>query len=142
MCEAFAYCLAPINSGEPDKPIVFQAYNSEKVVISAMQSLDSWQLDTKGIYVTQVDWDLLQQNFVIQGNTVMNLARWPNNVDGDPFTQNTLRNTTGSALDGKPDAGAYELNTQWEAGIDWDPTYGPSGRGCYGLPSETCEHAK
>ncbi|WP_017445526.1 right-handed parallel beta-helix repeat-containing protein [Gayadomonas joobiniege] len=88
--------LSPVNSGEAGKPIIFQSYPDEKVVITAMQSLTGWQHDKGDVYVTQVDWDLGQQNFVMQGNTAMDLARWPNNIDGDPFTQNSLRNTGGS----------------------------------------------
>lgn len=89
--------LAPANSGAENNPIVFQSYEDEKVIISAMQNLSGWQLDQANIYVTDVDWDLGQQNFVMQDNVAMDLARWPNNIDGDPFTQNALRNTGGSS---------------------------------------------
>ncbi|MDU0354067.1 right-handed parallel beta-helix repeat-containing protein [Paraglaciecola aquimarina] len=88
--------LAPTNSGRENEPIIFQSYNNEKVVISAMQALSNWQHDVNNVYVTQVDWDLEQQNFVMQGDTVMDLARWPDNIDGDPFSPNALRNTGGS----------------------------------------------
>ncbi|WP_158971528.1 right-handed parallel beta-helix repeat-containing protein [Paraglaciecola sp. L3A3] len=91
--------LAPVNSGAENNPIVFQSYDNEKVIISAMQAVNNWSLDSENIYVTQIDWDLGQANFVMQGNTAMDLARWPDNIDGDPFTQNSLRNTGGSGSD-------------------------------------------
>lgn len=91
--------LRPNRSGTAGNPIVFQAYQGEKVVISAMQALSGWYLDRGNVYATQVDWDLGQQNFVMSGDTVLDLARWPNNGDGQVFTKDTLRNTTGSGPD-------------------------------------------
>lgn len=91
--------LTPSNSGVENSPIVFQAYQDEKVVITAMETVNNWQLDKDNIYVADVDWGLGQQNFVLQGSTAMDLARWPNNSDGDPFTQDALRNTGGSGSD-------------------------------------------
>ncbi|MFC4097336.1 T9SS type A sorting domain-containing protein [Euzebyella saccharophila] len=39
----------------------------------------------------------------------------------------------------KPDVGAYEFGgAYWTAGISWNPKFGPSGIGCYGLPGEDC----
>lgn len=88
--------LKPTNSGASGRPIIFQSYRNEKVVVSAMQALSNWTIDSGSIYMTQVDWDMGQDNFVMQNNVAMDLARWPNNTDGDPFTQNTVRNTGGS----------------------------------------------
>ncbi len=91
--------LRPSHSGTADQPIVFQPYQDEKVIITAMEAVNGWSLDAENIYVADVGWDLGQSNFVMQGNTAMDLARWPNNIDGDPFTQNSLRNTGGSGSD-------------------------------------------
>lgn len=88
--------LVPAKSGLPGFPIVFQAYNSEKVIITAMQALNNWQADDGNIYKTTVDWTLGQGNFVMNESTALDLARWPNNVDSDPFTPNSKRNTGGS----------------------------------------------
>lgn len=89
--------LAPARSGTAASPIVFQAYPGEKVVISAMQALSGWVQDAGSVYRTTVDWDLGQKNFILHGSTACDLARWPNNVDGDPWTQDSLRNSGGSA---------------------------------------------
>ncbi len=88
--------LFPSNSGTNGNPITFQAYQQEKVVISAMQALTGWTSEGSGVYKTTTDWDLKQRNFVMNGTTVLDLARWPNNTDGDRFTLNSLRNDGGS----------------------------------------------
>ncbi len=109
--------LRPSHSGTESNPIVFQSYADEKVVITAMEPVNNWRLDTNNIYVADVDWTLGQANFVMQGNTAMDLARWPNNVDGDPFTQDSLRNSGGSASDV-----AHDAYLDYAAGIpsgDW-----------------------
>ncbi|WP_076420178.1 right-handed parallel beta-helix repeat-containing protein [Colwellia sp. UCD-KL20] len=109
--------LAPVNSGTESSPIVFQSYENEKVVITAMEALSGFQQDKGDIYVTNVAWDLGQKNFVMQNRTAMDLARWPNNIDDDPFTQNSLRNTGGS-----PASEAFNAYLDYSAGIpeaDW-----------------------
>ncbi|WP_347840728.1 T9SS type A sorting domain-containing protein [uncultured Draconibacterium sp.] len=88
--------LSPTNSGLPGFPVVFTSYPGEKVVISAMQALNNWQADEGSIYKTSVDWSLGQENFVMHETTALDLARWPNNTDGDVFTPNSKRNTGGS----------------------------------------------
>ncbi|AWB65665.1 beta-1,3(4)-glucanase precursor [Saccharobesus litoralis] len=109
--------LRPANSGSQDNPIIFTAVDGEKVIITAMQALNGWQKDSGDIYKTTVDWDLGQQNFVMQGATAMDLARWPNNTDGDPFTQNSLRNSGGSQPETINDA--YLDYNQGIPDIDW-----------------------
>lgn len=109
--------LAPVNSGTESSPIVFQSYDNEKVVITAMEALSGFQQDKGAIYVTNVAWDLGQKNFVMQNRTAMDLARWPNNIDGDPFTQNSLRNTGGSSA-----SEAFNAYLDYNVGIpeaDW-----------------------
>ncbi|WP_188112237.1 carbohydrate-binding protein [Aquimarina sp. RZ0] len=88
--------LRPANSGTTGNPIVFQSYPGEKVIITAMEALNGFTLDENGIYKTDVGWDLEQKNFVMNKTTVLDLARWPNNIDGDRFTLNSFRNDGGS----------------------------------------------
>ncbi len=88
--------LRPARSGENGNPITFQAYENEKVIITAMEALSGWTSDGDGVYKTTTDWDLQQRNFVMNGTQVLDLARWPNNTDGDRFTLNSLRNDGGS----------------------------------------------
>ncbi|WP_054850779.1 RICIN domain-containing protein [Olleya sp. ITB9] len=88
--------IKPSKSGTPGNPIVYTSKQGEKVIISAMQALSGWTSDGGSIWKTTVNWDLEQRNFVIRGATVLDLARWPNNTDGDRFTLNSLRNEGGS----------------------------------------------
>ena len=88
--------IRPARSGVAGRPITYIAKDGEKVIISAMQALSGWQKDSGAIYKVKVNWDLGQENFVMNGSTAMDLARWPNNVDGKPFTLNSLRNDGGS----------------------------------------------
>ncbi len=109
--------LAPVNSGEAGNPIIFQAYQDEKVIISAMEALSGWTQDTGSIYKTTVAFNGLgQANFVVNDETPLNLARWPNKTSDDPFVLNTIRNTGGS--DGDVINGAY-LTESSIPGIDW-----------------------
>lgn len=88
--------LRPANSGTEGNPIVFKSFEKDRVVLTAMQALVGFTADGGDIYKVAVDWDLGQENFVMNGATAMDLARWPNNTDGDPFTLNSLRNDGGS----------------------------------------------
>ena len=88
--------LRPANSGAAGNPIVFRSAADEKVILTAMQALNGFATDGDNRYKVTVDWDLGQENFVMNGATAMDLARWPDNTDGDPFTLNSLRNDGGS----------------------------------------------
>ncbi|MEM6773132.1 MAG: DUF1565 domain-containing protein, partial [Bacteroidota bacterium] len=88
--------LRPANSGTAGNPITFRANGEDRVILTAMQALSGWEADGNGIFKTPVDWNLGQENFVMNGATAMDLARWPNNTDGNPFTLNSLRNDGGS----------------------------------------------
>ncbi|GIZ09606.1 hypothetical protein FUMI01_23330 [Flavobacterium sp. UMI-01] len=109
--------LTPTNSGTAGNPIVFQSYPGDKVIISAMEALSGWTLDSGNVYKTTIPFASLgQDNFVMNGATACDLARWPNKTDKNPFALNTLRNTGGSGSDVA--TGAYLLSNQIPA-IDW-----------------------
>ncbi len=88
--------IEPANSGTNGNPIVFKGYQKERVIVTAMQALNGWTSDGDGRWKTTLDWDLGQRNFVMKGTKVLDLARWPNNIDGNRFTLNSLRNDGGS----------------------------------------------
>ncbi len=88
--------IRPATSGRAGAPIVYTSKPGEKVIITAMQALSGWQRDNGSIYKTKVDWSLGQENFILNGNTAMDLARWPDNTDGDPFTLDSKRSQGGS----------------------------------------------
>ncbi len=88
--------IKPAKSGTAGSPIVYTSKQGEKVIISAMEALSGWTSDGGSRWKKTVNWDLNQRNFVMRGTTVLDLARWPNNTDGDRFTLNSLRNDGGS----------------------------------------------
>ncbi|WP_366182554.1 right-handed parallel beta-helix repeat-containing protein [Flavobacterium ovatum] len=92
--------LKPINSGSVGQPIIFQSYPGEQVILSAMKALSGWTKTTGSIYKTTVPFTVLgQQNFIMNDNTALTLARWPNKTSADPFVLNSIRNTGGSSKD-------------------------------------------
>ncbi len=109
--------LTPANSGTAGNPIIFQSYPGEKVIISAMEALSGWTQDSGSIYKTTITFNSLgQENFVVNDQTPLNLARWPNKTTDDPFILNSIRNTGGSGED--VINGAY-LTESTIPGIDW-----------------------
>ena len=109
--------LQVLRSGSAGNPIVIMAYPGERVVISALESLSGWKLDEGSVYKTNVGWNLGQGNFIMYGDTACNLARWPNNTDGNLFSLNSLRNSGGSG----PNV-IYNAYLDYSAGIpdfDW-----------------------
>ncbi|SNR31538.1 Por secretion system C-terminal sorting domain-containing protein [Lutibacter agarilyticus] len=116
--------LKPANSGTAGSPIIFQSYPGDKVIISAMEALSGWTQDTGSIYKTTIPFNSLEQhNFVMNGETALDLARWPNKTVGvSPFDLNTLRNTGGS--DGSVISNAYLTESSipshdWTGGAVW-----------------------
>lgn len=110
--------LRPARSGTATAPVVFRAAANERVIITAMQALPAagWRVDRGGVFYQTVDWDLGQDNFVMHRATALDLARWPNNTDGDPFTLNSRRNDGGSP--GSTERGAF-LTDRDIPDIDW-----------------------
>lgn len=109
--------VRPANSGTSNNPIRFLAAAGNKVIISAMQTINNWTKHKGAIYKAPMDWDLGQENMVMHNEVVCDLARWPNNTDGNPFTLNALRNTGGS--DGSVANNAFLDYAQGIPDFDW-----------------------
>ncbi|WP_010177621.1 T9SS type A sorting domain-containing protein [Aquimarina agarilytica] len=82
--------LSPARSGTAGNPIVFRGKAGEKVIITAMQAINNWSLDSGNIYKSSVNWDLEQDNMVLHNDKLMDLARWPNNVPQNVFERDYL----------------------------------------------------
>ncbi|RED93012.1 Ig-like domain-containing protein [Marinoscillum furvescens] len=111
--------VSPANSGTEGSKITFQGAPGEKVIISAMEVIDGFTLDQGSIYKASVNWNLGQRMFVLHNNSPLDLARWPNNVDGDRFTLDAENNTGGS--DQNSTSSGYLLSDKipdlpWEKG--------------------------
>ncbi len=119
MSGTYRETVTPPRSGMAGSPIVFQGAPGEKVIISAMEVVNGFTQDAGSIYKTTLNWDLGQRMFVIHDNTLLDLARWPNNIDGDRFTIDAKWNTGGS--DRTNTSSGYLLsneipNLPWENG--------------------------
>ncbi|MEL7160200.1 MAG: right-handed parallel beta-helix repeat-containing protein [Bacteroidota bacterium] len=111
--------IRPATSGTAENPIVFRSFAEDVVIVTAMQALNGFTQDAGDLHKVTIDWDLGQENFVMNGSTAMDLARWPNNTDGDPFTLNSLRNDGGSASGVDVDAFLSDAeipDVDWEGG--------------------------
>ncbi len=86
----------PANSGTASAPITFKAKEGDEVTISGMEEVNGWTQDQGNIFKKQVPFNLGVDNMVMYGDRLCDLARHPNNTDGNPFTLNALDNTGGS----------------------------------------------
>ena len=79
--------VEPANSGTSTKPILYRAFENDVVVISATARIESWQQYSGSIYrASNVTMPLGNQNMLYYDSTAQQLARWPNDLDGDPYT--------------------------------------------------------
>ena len=88
--------LDPANDGTAAAPIVFKAYENDKVVISATQAIKEWTIHEGKIYKADVDMTLGRQNMIYLNGEITDRARWPNNVDHDPYTVEAVKITAGT----------------------------------------------
>ncbi len=108
--------LTAVRSGTADSPIVFKAYGSDSVVISATEVLDGWSQHEGNIYKTGADMSLGRQNMLYFNGKAMDWARWPNNEDDDRFTIDASAIEGGSASTVVDNA---IPNMDWVGGYMW-----------------------
>ncbi|GJM63220.1 right-handed parallel beta-helix repeat-containing protein [Persicobacter diffluens] len=79
--------VEPANSGTAGNPITFQAAEGETVIITAGEVIDSWVSNGNNIYMAEVKMPLgIERNALFYDGDMMEIARWPNNADNDPYT--------------------------------------------------------
>ena len=70
--------IVPRRSGTAAKPIKFEAYHDDRVVISGADAVNGWDAGAGDIYQAVVQWDLGEgNNQVFVDGHAMNEARWP-----------------------------------------------------------------
>ncbi|MCF2946641.1 right-handed parallel beta-helix repeat-containing protein [Paraglaciecola aquimarina] len=113
-------------NGTELEPITVRAASGEKVLISATQYVNDWQLHEGSIYKTQVELTLGDVfNQVYYDGKVMDMARWPNNEDNDRHTVDAhpITGGDGSTINaiGLPDdlAGGYVWYLGAHSGASW-----------------------
>ena len=79
--------LTPAQSGTSALPIRYVGYNNDPVVVSAASVITNWQPHSGSIYkATNVNLTLGNLNMLYFDSSAQQLARWPNDLDGDPYT--------------------------------------------------------
>lgn len=110
--------------------VTFLAAVGEKVVVSAFAEISSWQQHSGAIYKASIPLSLGDQNFVLYNDQIMNLARWPNKTNYNPFdleAKKVTGTTSAIAEEAIPDQGfenggvlfflGYRSWTSWRAMI-------------------------
>ncbi|MBD3420196.1 MAG: T9SS type A sorting domain-containing protein [Chitinivibrionales bacterium] len=70
--------VVPPRSGEPGRPIQFEAYPGEQVLVSCADTLSGWTKHKGNIYKAPMDWDLGPgENQIYVNGDAMFEARWP-----------------------------------------------------------------
>lgn len=73
--------------GTANNPIIVRAANGETVNLVSTVPVNNWTLHQGNIYKTNVKLELGDSyNQVYYNNQIMDIARWPNNVDNNRFT--------------------------------------------------------
>jgi hypothetical protein len=79
--------VTPANSGTPGNPIVFEAYNGEKVTITGADPITGWTKYSGNIYRAPMSWDLNAGNNEVFFDGLAGVeARWPNTSLSTPST--------------------------------------------------------
>ncbi|NME71751.1 right-handed parallel beta-helix repeat-containing protein [Flammeovirga aprica] len=104
-------------SGSAGNPITFKAAEGDKVIVSAVEEIKNWTLTSDNIYKAKIKMPLgMERNALFYNENMMDIARWPNNVDNDPYTPDAEYITGGSGshieYSGIP---AYD----WSQGYVW-----------------------
>ncbi len=77
--------------------VTFRAAAGETVVVSAFEHITGWTVHSNNIYRVDLAWDDLgDNNQVIYNQQMMNLARWPNKTNFNPFDIQAARSTSGT----------------------------------------------
>ncbi|MEM6643694.1 MAG: T9SS type A sorting domain-containing protein [Bacteroidota bacterium] len=79
--------VSPANAGSAAAPITFKAFEGDSVVISATEELGNWAQHSGTTYKAAATYNVdFRSRMLYVGGKPMDIARWPNNVDHDPYT--------------------------------------------------------
>lgn len=89
--------INPANGGTAAAPITFRAFGEDQVTISATEPITDWQTHNGNTLKSSINMDLGRQTMLFYQGEAMDIARWPNNTDGDPFTIDAMTVESGTA---------------------------------------------
>ncbi len=115
------------NSGNESAPIVIKNYKDDNVVIDATKPVDDWQHYKDDIYRAKVSLSMpVIHNTLYYNGELLDIARFPNNSDGDRFSLDAQPVDGGSAthfdIKGIPNvdlAGGYFCYLGAHSGASW-----------------------
>ncbi|MDB5334337.1 MAG: galA, partial [Phycisphaerales bacterium] len=93
--------VTPAHSGATGAPIVFEAYNGEKVTISGADPIGGWAKYSGNIYDTTMPWDMgAGNNQIFVDGKALTEARWPNTNIADPShpVNATMQSVSGNTI--------------------------------------------
>ncbi len=106
--------INPLNSGEDGKPLTFTSYPGENVCIDGTDIITGWKLYKENIYTAKVHQKMIALEGRLQAmyhnDAVMDIARWPNNEDGDPYTFDGFFIDGGSATNAYAKSGYPQID--------------------------------
>lgn len=74
-------------SGSVDNPIIIQAEDNANVIISGTETVSGWSQYQGDIYQANITMNSAEEfRQVYHNDELVDIARWPNNTDGDIFT--------------------------------------------------------
>ncbi len=110
--------IVPTQNGSSGSPIRYVAYGNEDVVVSGTEVVDNWQVYTGSIYkATGVSMPLGNKNMVFFNSDAQQLARWPNDLDGDPYTYDAFFAETGAGTYSDSYITHYGIPDYWTSGV-------------------------
>lgn len=119
--------LNPANSGSQGNPITFTSFEQDKVILDATKVIDGWSVHSGDIYKADVELSLGDEyNVLFCNDSVLDIARWPNNTDDDRFSFDGHEATGGSGshitANGLPSidfTGGYVCYLGAHSGMSW-----------------------
>lgn len=110
--------IVPGQSGSEIAPIRYVAYEDDTVVISATSRVTDWEIHSGSIYkATNIDMPLGDQNMVFFDSDAQQLARWPNDLDGAPFTFDAYKIQTAAGTYSNSYITHDEIPDYWTDGV-------------------------
>ncbi|MGQ1787763.1 T9SS type A sorting domain-containing protein [Saccharicrinis sp. GN24d3] len=89
--------LSPTNSGTEGNPITYTTFEQDNVVIDATEILDNWTNHSGDIYKANTTLNLgVEYNVLFCNDSILDIARWPNNEDNDRLSFDGHEATGGS----------------------------------------------
>ena len=108
--------VSPANNGTAANPIIFKAFGTDEVTVSATEEVNNWTVHQGTVYKATATMSLNTRNMLYYNGVAMDIARWPNNTDNNRYSIDAKPVTAGSASHIE----ATDIPTiDWSGGYVW-----------------------